>query len=266
MEFREWMEKIWDYCQEHWIGSIAAGLVVLIMLLSAWLVHLARRDQQEEEFQKEIQPESEPENQTEQASEAEPDPENELETEPEAEPKPEAAEKQEELWCTESPVNEEAYEILDILKSINDRISEERSTGNEENTAEEEVSEKEETPAETAARGLVTQIILGAEKAGEAAGREVDSINLEIEKARLIIRYTDRKEETQEHSEVILSEEKAFEPDVRENRRTAIQKTEIVPDLSEQQGIPKKFGLDNMNRARSGRVYTEEELREMIKE
>ena len=29
---------------------------------------------------------------------------------------------------------------------------------------------------------------------------------------------------------------------------------------------PKKFGVDNMNKARSGRVYTEEELLDQIRE
>ncbi|MGN0719862.1 MAG: hypothetical protein ACI4LQ_08610 [Anaerovoracaceae bacterium] len=263
MEFREWMEKIWEYCQEHWIGLIAAGLVVLILLLSAWLVRLARRDPQEEVALSELQPESEPLLQC----EPEPEPEAETEPKPELESEPEDEGKQEEPILEEISMKDETYELLDVLKSINDRISEERSAEHVESTAEtEDVAEKEAVPAETVARGLVTQIIRGAEKAGEAAGREVDSIHLEIEKARLVIRYTDRKEEIQEPSEVISSEEKVLNPDSKENRQPVEQETEIAPDFSKQQGIPKKFGLDNMNRARSGRVYTEEELREMIKE
>ncbi|MGN1414189.1 MAG: hypothetical protein ACI4WY_08080 [Anaerovoracaceae bacterium] len=238
MDFREWMEKIWEYCQGHWIGLIAAGLVVLILLLSVWLVRLARRDQEEEVSPQELQPESEPMIQ----------PESETEAEPEVDGSTEK------MLCEESTAKDEAYALLDILKSMNDRISE-------------ECSEKDaESPAETAARGLVTQIIHGAEKAGETAGREVASINLEIEKARLIIRYSDRKEEMQERSEAISSEDKTADPDLREDRQPANQEMKTVSDLSEQQNIPKKFGSDNMNRARSGHVYTEEELRKLIKE
>lgn len=273
MEFREWMEKIWEYCQEHWIGLAAAGLVVLILLLSAWLVHLARRDQQEEVSLKEIQPESAPENQTEQEPEAEPDPENEpeneSETEPEDEPKPdgepEAADEPEETLCEAASAKDEAYELLDILKSINARISEERNVQDTKSPAEAaEVCEKAEVPAEAAARGLVAQIIRGAEKAGETAGREVASINLEIEKARLIIRYTDENEKTARIPEVLLSEGETS--DFEENRQFVKPEAERTPDACEPQSTPKKFGSDNMNRTRSGRVYTEEELREKIKE
>lgn len=273
MEFREWMEKIWEYCQEHWIGLAAAGLVVLILLLSAWLVHLARRDQQEEVSLKEIQPESAPENQTEQEPEAEPDPENEpeneSETEPEDEPKPdgepEAADEPEETLCEAASAKDEAYELLDILKSINARISEERNVKDTESPAEAaEVCEKAEVPAEAAARGLVAQIIRGAEKAGETAGREVASINLEIEKARLIIRYTDENEKTARIPEVLLSEGETS--DFEENRQLVKPEAERTPDACEPQSTPKKFGSYNMNRTRSGRVYTEEELREKIKE
>ena len=177
MEFREWMEKVWEYCQEHWIGLIAAGLVVLILLLSAWLVRLARRDPQEEVALSELQPESEPLLQC----EPEPEPEAETEPKPELESEPEDEGKQEEPILEEISMKDETYELLDVLKSINDRISEERSAEHVESTAEtEDVAEKEAVPAETVARGLVTQIIRGAEKAGEAAVREDDSIHLEI--------------------------------------------------------------------------------------
>ena len=273
MEFREWMDKIWEYCQEHWIGLAAAGLVVLILLLSLWLVHLARRDQQDGVSEEKMQSESEPEIQTEEETVPEEEPmtkeepatKEEPESEMEAAMEPESSSEVEETLCEESFTRDETDEVLDILKSIREKVSEEYSTENTEvSDMPGEAAEEKEEPAEAAARALVSQIIRGAEKAGETAGREVASINLEIEKARLVIHYADENEKTARTPEVLLSGEKKMNPG--EKRQLVKPEAEKTSDTCEQQSIPKKFGSDNMNRARSGHVYTEEELQTLIKE
>ena len=196
MEFREWMEKIWEYCQEHWIGLAAVGLVVLILLLSVWLIRLARRDQEEETALPETPP----------LPEIQPDTENQPEAEEEAKADPSAA---------------------------------------------------------SAPQGLVEHMLRSAEEAGSISGQKVESIELKIEKAQLTIHYAGGKKKE------ILKE--TGETDFGEKEQQSVipeteAEAETAADAAEQENMPKKFGADNMNRARSGRVYTEEELREMIKE
>lgn len=213
MEFREWMEKIWEYCQEHWIGLVAAGLVVLILLLSVWLIRLARRDQ-EEAAQSEIpsQPEIQPE------AEIQPEFQQEVKKKPEVTLEPE----------------DEA-----------------------------ETKSEEDTSAVSAPQGLVEHMLRSAQEVGSISGQKVESIELKIEKAQLTIHYAggEKKEILKESGETDFGE-KEQQPVPLETEA----KDETAADAAEQESMPKKFGSDNMNRARSGRVYTEEELREKIKE
>lgn len=214
MEFREWMEKIWEYCQEHWIGLVAAGLVVLILLLSVWLVRLARRDQEEEAALPEIpsQPEIQPE------AEIQPEFQQEVKKKPEV----------------TSETEDEA-----------------------------ETKSEEDTSPVSAPQGLVEHMLRSAQEAGSISGQKVESIELRIEKAQLTIHYagSEKKEILKESGETDFGE-KEQQPVPLETEA----KDETAAGAAEQESMPKKFGSDNMNRARSGRVYTEEELREKIKE
>ena len=113
----------------------------------------------------------------------------------------------------------------------------------------------------SAPQGLVEHMLRSAEEAGSISGQKVESIELKIEKAQLTIHYAGgkKKETLKETGETDFGEKE---------QQSVIPETEAetAADAAEQENMPKKFGADNMNRARSGRVYTEEELREKIKE
>jgi len=127
-----------------------------------------------------------------------------------------------------------------------------------------------ELPAESAAdcaQGVVEQLMKSVEAASGASGQKVESIELKIEKARLTIRYAGAPEaeapETEEslQAESDSSGEALQAEDFAENM---VAETEAAEEKESVQ--PKKFGMDNMNRARSGRVFTEEELLNQIRD
>lgn len=120
-----------------------------------------------------------------------------------------------------------------------------------------------EVPAVTAG-GVVENLLKNVESASGAAGQKVESIELKIEKAQLTIRYVDgiRREETVEELEAEskpapAEEEAAPAAEILQEKPKAYIQEEKREEITAQ---PKKFGADNWNTARSGRVYTEEEL------
>lgn len=134
-------------------------------------------------------------------------------------------------------------------------------------------SEQEEEPEEepesvklqesavypSAAQGVVENLLKSVEAASGAAGQKVEAIELKIEKAQLTIHYAGSSR-TESVSEITAEKkETAAEEDFAE-------KAEPPAAEPEPSGMIKKFGQDNMNRARSGRVYTEEELLDQIRD
>lgn len=203
MDIREWLEEIWEYCQEHWVVCLAAAAVVLVLLCSAGLIRAAKRDDLDD---------SEYCGST-----------GELALEPETEPEP-AAEK--------------------ILQD-------------------KPVSSAPEPAA--AARGVVENLLKNVEEASMASGQKVESIQLKIEKAQLTIRYAGAADQASQES---LIEELDVKEDLSEKREPAAAVTappaEKKETVKEEITMPKKFGSENRNIARSGRVYTEEELLNQI--
>lgn len=135
--------------------------------------------------------------------------------------------------------------------------------------AEDDEDEEQETepavqvqePAENgelqkAAMGMVDSLVKSMESAAGASGQKVESIELKIEKAQLTIRYAGDAEKT---SEKVTAE---AEEEITAAAEVETEKT----DFAENSGRPKRFGFDNMNMARSGRVYTEEELLNQIRD
>jgi len=196
-DIREWMEEIWEYCQEHWIAAAAAGVVLLILLFSIGLTLTAKRE--------------------------------------DADPDEESAD----------------LEVPDLPEE-----------------PESEPVDAEPEAVEKAVPGVMEALMKQVEEASGAAGQKVESIELEIEKARLTIRYAGegRTEETAAEPEAVPAEEPetADRPDVEIlPSEEILQEPEILKE--EQRGM-KKFSAENRNMARSGRVYTEEELLKQIKD
>lgn len=111
----------------------------------------------------------------------------------------------------------------------------------------------------SAAQGMVENLLKSVEAASGAAGQKVEAIELKIEKAQLTIHYAGSSR-TESVSEITAEKkDNAAEEDFAE-------KAEVPAAEPELSGTMKKFGQDNMNRARSGRVYTEEELLDQIRD
>ena len=120
-----------------------------------------------------------------------------------------------------------------------------------------QVQEPDETgELQEAAMGMVDSLVKSVESAAGASGQKVESIELKIEKAQLTIRYAGDAEKT--------SEKETAEADAGITAAAEVE-TEKT-DFAENSGRPKRFGFDNMNMARSGRVYTEEELLNQIRD
>ena len=128
-------------------------------------------------------------------------------------------------------------------------------------------AEPDEEVIQETARGMVESLVKSMESAAGASGQKVESIELKIEKAQLTIRYAgEGGEAVKTASEelpvsgdaggTLAAEDAAAEPADESGKR----------DFAESAGRPKRFGLDNMNTARSGRVYTEEELLNQIRD
>lgn len=198
-EIREWMNEIWEYCQENWTVVAAFAGIGFILLVSVFLIFTARRDDgsvtelEPERFAEPEEPESEPA-----ASDASPEPE-------------------------ELPLQE----CSDVDHAVQ-------------------------------------QLIKSVEAAGGASGQKVESVELRIENARLTIRYAGEWEEVKEGR----PENGTFtwKDAEREAEDFAGEKEPVKQFKPEESTQPKKFGTENMNTARSGRVYTEEELLNQIRD
>lgn len=123
-------------------------------------------------------------------------------------------------------------------------------------------------PAESAefretAQGMVNSLVKSMESAAGASGQKVASIELKIEKAQLTIRYEGAEEQT--ISENLFTEESRKE-DAAPCEMPAAEPDAEEHEHEENTGRTKRFGYDNMNTARSGRVYTEEELLNQIRD
>ena len=117
-----------------------------------------------------------------------------------------------------------------------------------------------------AAMGMVDSLVKSMESAAGASGQKVESIELKIEKAQLTIRYAGDAEKTVTED---LFAEKTSEKETAEAEEEITAAAEVETektDFAENSGRPKRFGFDNMNMARSGRVYTEEELLNQIRD
>ena len=250
-ELREWMNEIWEYFQEHWVMALAVGAVLLILLVSALLVHSAKSGDEEAASPAELDdlPAAEPE------PEVDAEPEPEVTAEPEVVDVTDAAEEESELKPVEKPV-------------------------------------EEPVPVVTAAQGVIENLLKSVEAASGASGQNVESIELKIEKAQLTIRYVGDKKVTETipcEEKPGVSGEKSGDMDFAESVDFAggadfadgadfAKKLELQDGSREPGGDgepagedgerrpPKKFGIENTNMARSGRVYTEEELLNQIRD
>ena len=130
-----------------------------------------------------------------------------------------------------------------------------------------QVQEPDETgELQEAAMGMVDSLVKSVESAAGASGQKVESIELKIEKAQLTIRYAGDAEKTVTED---LFTEKTSEKETAEAEEEITAAAEVETektDFAENSGRPKRFGFDNMNMARSGRVYTEEELLNQIRD
>ena len=165
----------------------------------------------------------------------------------------------------------DAEEIQETAEEI---PAEEAPEAAEETQDAEEAIEPEvqmQEPAETgelqeAAMGMVDSLVKSMESAAGSSGQKVESIELKIEKAQLTIRYAGDAEKTVTEN---LFAEKTSEKETAEaeaETEAAAEPETEKQDFAENSGRPKRFGLDNMNTARSGRVYTEEELLNQIRD
>ncbi len=221
-EIREWINEIWEYCQEHWMVVAAGAAVVLILLVSFILVLAAKRDDNEE---------------------------------------------------VDVPETSDLPEDTDVPPAEPDRTQE----ASDDAPAEPNLIPEPETASETAletpagvpagcAQGVVEQLMKSVEAASGASGQKVESIELKIEKARLTIRYAGAPEE-EEQAEEMLQAECGCGGEILQAEDFA-EKVEAETEAAEEKESvqPKKFGVENMNRARSGRVFTEEELLNQIRD
>ena len=243
-EIREWFNDIWAYCEENWVAVAAVAAVVLLVLLSIVLVCSAKREDRkalkemaEAESESALEPDSNPEEPAEEPAIAEL-------AEPVAEESAEAP---------EEPAGEAEAETAE--KTVAE-------------TAEEPVeAAAEETVLQESAMGMVDSLVKSMESVAGASGQKVESIELKIEKAQLTIHYAGGEKKTV--SEGLLTEQPVSEAVTAAAEWEDIAETETEPEITyfaENAGRAKRFGFDNMNTARSGRVYTEEELLNQIRD
>lgn len=261
-EIREWINMIWEYCQEHLAVVAAAAVVLLILVISFFLVCTARREDVKAKAQA-----------------------DELSA-PEHEPKPavepaDVAEQSTELSTADE--NPQAAELSEVVEPENEPESEPESV------------------QATLSDSMMKQLMRQVEEVSAASGQKVESIELNIEKARLTIRYAEGSAEESDgakpqpkctfelqNSGVSGSgmsgagarnsadardfAEKSGNGDGAGNRAVdgaetrAGDETGGGDEQTEESVMPRKFGMENMNRAKSGRVYTEDELLSQIKD
>ena len=225
-ELREWVNEIWEYCQEHWTMTLAVGAVLLVLLVSFLLVLSAKR----EDAEVSVLPEAE--------SDMPEAPADEVGTVPS--PEPDEAE----------PADESAQEDVPACEGVQ--------------------------PALTGAQGVMENLLRSVEAASGAAGQKVESIELKIEKAQLTIHYAGTAQNCQGVEEELRQPAAAEQETTAPPEAQKSTETQILPDIAAMDSLPemaepdhaapKKFGTDNMNTARSGRVYTEEELLNQIRD
>lgn len=231
-EIRELLEDIWAYCEENMVAVLAAAAVAVILLLSIVLICAAKREDRKA-LQEQAAAESGGEEilpvQTAEA-EAQAAAEEEMEAAEEAEAEEKAETEKETEAETEDPVDTPASEVL-----------------------------------QEAAAGMVDSLVKSMESAAGASGQKVESIELKIEKAQLTIRYAGDDEKTVTEKLSAETSEPDCAYDAAEDMAAA-EPEDVHTDFAEKTGRAKRFGLDNMNTARSGRVYTEEELLNQIRD
>ena len=229
-EIREWLTEIWEYCQEHWITVAAAAAVVLVLLVSFFLVLAAKRDDDRKDTEG-----------------------------PEAET----------LADKETPEPDEPSAVTEVVGDESENVPTEAEP-EQEPAAEEPVDEPEEaveTAAAVCAQSAVEELVKQVEAISGASGQKVESIELKIEKARLTIRYAGAPSVTENLTPEDCCKEEITEAQAVPDGEPVLEDPAVLqkPDSGESVK-PKKFGVENMNRARSGRVYTEEELLNQIRE
>ena len=237
-EIREWLTEIWEYCQEHWITVAAAAAVVLVLLVSFFLVLAAKRDDDREDDILEQENASPGESEQ---------PEKPVERDELSETAETAAAEEPSM-----PAEPAAEEIADVPAET-----------------EPETEENAETAAAVCAQGVVEELVKQVEAVSGASGQKVESIELKIEKASLMIRYAGTPQ-----TGIPETEDGCADGSHVKTEKCAVPDSELSSaDLavlqkpgSGESVKPKKFGVDNMNKARSGRVYTEEELLDQIRE
>lgn len=253
-EIREWIIMIWEYCQEHWAAAIAAAVVLLILVISFFLVCTAKCEDAKAKAQAE-----------------------EL-TEPEHEPTAEQS--------TEPVQHTEEPQQANVELAQNDTL--ETATEPVQQTASEQ-----KTVQTALTDAVMKQLMRQVEEVSVASGQKVESIELNIEKARLTIRYAEEPAEESDDAkpqpkctlelhdaDAINSAEKSRHDDgigtragygvgTRAGNGAEIRAADGTSDgtgQNEESVMPRKFGMENMNRTKSGRVYTEDELLSQIKD
>lgn len=257
---------------------VAAGLVIMILVLSAWLIRLSRRDLGEDEDAA-----SEGETPVEASSADEQSPAEIMFS---SEPKPSSG--------TESSSEPESENLPELKpERLSDAEAEKPSEEEMEKPSEEELEKPSEPetegrpegtgpePETAAVHGLVEQLIQNVEKTGGAVSQKVESIELKIEKAQLTIHYADaddekiKKEGLPEAGEEAKDAERedaekkdAGNVDFEGEKAEPAEKDEAerTADEPSEKTAVRRFGPDNRNRTRSGRIFTEEELRVQIRE
>lgn len=272
-EIREWISMIWEYCQEHWAVVAAAAVVLLILVISFFLVCTARREDANAKAQADEL--SAPEHESKPASDAaevESSDEAEVQTEP-VDPLVADAE-------IETTTAEPALTTAEP--------SAETATTVHTDEPQQQVAAEQKPMQAALTDAMMKQLMRQVEEVSAASGQKVESIELNIEKARLTIRYA---EGSAEESDGVKPQpkcnfelqnsgmsgagardsagardfaEKSGNGDGVETR--AGDETSGGDEQTEESVMPRKFSMENMNRAKSGRVYTEDELLSQIKD
>lgn len=273
-EIREWIIMIWEYCQEHWAAAIAAAVVLLILVISFFLVCTAKREDAKAKAQVEelSAPEHEPKPAVEPASdaaEAESSDEAEVQTEPvdplvaDAESETTAAEPAvEPALTTDEPSAEPSAKTAATVPT---------------DEPQQQAAAEQKTMQAALTDAVMKQLMREVEEVSAASGQKVDSIELNIEKARLTIRYAEGAAEesdgTKPQPKCTLELQDSDVSAAGEHNSDAKGSTNRAADGAgggegqiEESVMPRKFGMENMNRAKSGRVYTEDELLSQIKD
>jgi hypothetical protein len=165
----------------------------------------------------------------------------------------------------QAALEKDAEEIQETAEEISaeeaPEAAEETQGAEEEFKPEVQVQEPAETgELQEAAIGMVDSLVKSMESVAGSSGQKVESIELKIEKAQLTIRYAGDAGST--------VTEDLFKDLIPEKAAGAVYAEPEAEntDFAENAGRAKRFGFDNMNTARSGRVFTEEELLEQIRD